>query len=101
MFADSFVFLAGANVGKVNVVGFSTKKEMEVFIWCTLDWAPMHSFAPRYFSYHHNNFTAPCDWSTVHVLSSLIGGCLTRQLVLLIVFNFTIFTEFLTIIVAT
>ena len=49
---DSFVFLAGANVGKVNVVGFSTKKEMEVFIWCTLDWAPMHSFAPRYFSYH-------------------------------------------------
>ena len=89
---DSFVFLAGAaNVGKVNVVGFSTKKEMEVFIWCTLDWAPMHSFAPRYFSYHHNNITPPCHWSTVHILSSLIGGSLTRQLFLLIVFNFTIF----------
>ena len=90
---DSFVFLAGAaNVGKVNVVGFfSTKKEMEVFIWCTLDWAPMHSFAPRYFSYHHNNLTSPCDWSTVHIISSLIGGSLTRQLFLLIVFNFTIF----------
>ena len=41
----------GANVKKVNDAGFSTKKEMEVFIWCTLDWSPMHSFAARYFSY--------------------------------------------------
>ena len=76
---DSFVFLAGANVGKVNVVGFSIKKEMEVFIWCTLDWPPMHSFAARYFCYH-NNFSPSHDWSNVCVLSSLIGGILTRHI---------------------
>ena len=74
MFSHRLVrFLAGANVGKVNVAGFSTKKEMEVFIWCTLDWSPMHSFAARYFCYHHNNILPAHDWSTVYVLSSLIG----------------------------